>query len=94
VAGYRRRSSEARRFDTYQLDDLREFAVRFNNKISDAFTRRRDEFRAKAGVSQLEIMLLDFRDHLPGIFRKFMNGHAVTFVVVLAIDILCRWTKK
>ena len=30
-------SGEAGRFDTHQLDDLRKFAVGFNDKINDAF---------------------------------------------------------
>ena len=55
---------QARGFDTYQLDDLRKFAVGFNHKISNAFAVGRNKFGAQAGVGELQVALLDFRNHV------------------------------
>ena len=94
VLGDGGRGGKAGGLDADELNDARHLFVVFNHKISDVVVTGRDQLRTETGVAKLQIGLLKFRQHGLRVGNKFWNGHAVAFVVVLALDVSGRGADK
>src|SRR6516165_8400585 len=94
MPGNGRCRGEAGRFNADQLDDLREVAIGFDDKVGNAFTVAGNEFRAQARVSDMKVLFLDLRNHRFYVSSKLRDGYAIALVVVLAVDIFGGGAEK
>jgi len=81
-------------FDAHELDYPRHFAIRFDDKVGDAVSIRGHELGTQAGVGQVQILCLNFRNQAFHIGGEFRNSHALALVVFLGLDVARRWSHE
>ena len=76
------------------MDGLGDGGVAGDYEVSVAFASWWNELGADAGIAELQVGFLYFRQKRFCTLHKIRDGQAIALVVILRIDISCRWSQE